>query len=227
MLAAETLEIIETARADGWVLEPQALKLLAAAGVQVPRFAWVRSVAEAQAAAARIGFPVVAKVVSPQILHKSEVRGVRPGIADAGRLTEAYEDLSRLPGFAGVLVAEMLSGQELIVGAKVDFQFGPVILLGIGGTAVEIYKDTVTRMAPLKAHDVQSMLTCLHGSRLLTGHRGDTGIDRAQLTQMVLSFSNLVMDLGARIESIDLNPVFCSSEHCVVADARILLPSGY
>ncbi|MFO7707394.1 MAG: acetate--CoA ligase family protein [Desulfobacterales bacterium] len=224
MLAAETVEIIEAARADGWVLEPQALRVLAAAGVPVPRFAYARSAADAQAAAARIGFPVVAKVVSPQIMHKSEVRGVRPGLADAGALAEAYDDLSRLPGFAGVLLAEMLSGQELIVGAKIDFQFGPVILLGIGGTAVEIYKDTVTRMAPLRAPDVRSMLACLQGSRLLTGHRGGPGIDMARLTAMVLSFSDLVMDLGDRAESIDLNPVFCSSERCVAADARILLP---
>ena len=224
MLAAETIEIIEAARADGWVLEPQALQVLAAAGVPVPRFAWARSAAEAQAAAARIGYPVVAKVVSPEIVHKSEVRGVRPGLADAGALAQACGDFSRLPGFAGILVAEMLSGQELIVGAKIDFQFGPVVLIGIGGTAVEVYKDTVTRMAPLKAGDVPSMLACLQGSRLLTGHRGGAGIDMARLTQMVLSFSSLVMELGERIDSIDLNPVFCSSERCVVADARILLP---
>jgi acetate---CoA ligase (ADP-forming) subunit beta len=224
MLAAETVEILAAAREDGWVLEPQALRVLAAAGVPVPRFAWAQSAAEAQAAAARIGFPVVAKVVSPEILHKSEVRGVRPGLADAGSLAEVYDDFSRLPGFAGVLVAEMLSGQELIVGAKVDYQFGPVVLIGIGGTAVEIYKDTVTRMAPLAAGDVRSMLACLQGSRLLTGHRGGAGIDMARLTQMVLSFSSLVMELGERVESIDLNPVFCSSERCVVADARILLP---
>jgi acyl-CoA synthetase (NDP forming) len=107
-------------------------------------------------------------VVSPQILHKSEVQGVVPGILDTERLGDTYERLSRLPGFEGVVVAEMLSGHELIIGAKNDFQFGPVILLGIGGTAVEIYKDTVTRMAPLKARDVQAMLGCLRGYRLLT-----------------------------------------------------------
>ncbi|MCU0559640.1 MAG: acetate--CoA ligase family protein [Desulfobacterales bacterium] len=224
MLAAETVAIIAAARAHGWVLEPEALRVLAAAGVPVPRFAWAKSKAEAQAAAARIGYPVVAKVVSPEILHKSEVRGVRPGLADAGALAEAYEEFSRLPGFAGALVAEMLSGQELIVGAKTDFQFGPVVLLGIGGTAVEIYKDTVTRMAPLRAHDVPAMLACLRGSRLLTGHRGGPAIDAARLTQLVLSFSKLVMELGERIDSIDLNPVFCSPERCVAADARILLP---
>jgi succinyl-CoA synthetase beta subunit len=223
MLSADGVEIIEAARPRGWVLEPDALRLLETAGVPVPRFAWAKSPAEAAEAASGIGYPVAAKVVSPQILHKSDVKGVQAGVADSGGLTDAYERFSRLPGFEGVLVAEMLSGHELIVGAKHDFQFGPVVLLGIGGTAVEVYQDTATRMAPLKASDVQSMLTCLRGGRLLTGHRGAAAVNLSRLTETVLKFSDLVMALGDRIDSIDLNPVFCSPERCVVADARIML----
>lgn len=226
MLNAGMTDIIAAARRDGWVLEPQALRLLQAAGVPVPRFAWARSQPEALAAAETIGYPVVAKVVSPQILHKSEVQGVAPGILDTERLADTYERFSRLPGFEGVVVAEMLSGHELILGAKNDFQFGPVILLGIGGTAVEVYKDTVTRMAPLKGRDVQAMLGCLRGHRLLTGHRGVAGINVAMLTDMMLRFADLVMALGDRIDSIDLNPVFCTPERCTVADARIILAHG-
>jgi hypothetical protein len=223
MLSAEMVNIIAAARTHGWVLEPEALRLLGAAGVQCPKFAWAKSKTDALAAAAAIGYPVAAKVVSPQVMHKSDVQGVQPGILDAKDLTNVYERFSRLPGFEGVVVAEMLSGRELIVGAKADFQFGPVILLGIGGTAVEIYKDTVTRMAPLKPRDVESMLTCLRGSRLLTGHRGFASVNIPKLTEMMLAFSDLVMALADRIDSIDLNPVFCSPERCTVADARILL----
>jgi hypothetical protein len=223
MLNVVTADILAAACKDGWVLEPEALRLLQTAGVQVPRFAWTRSGPDALAAAETIGYPVVAKVVSPQILHKSEVQGVVPGIRDAERLADTYERFSRLPGFEGVVVAERLSGHELILGAKNDFQFGPVILLGIGGTAVEIYKDTVTRMAPLKARDVQAMLGCLRGHRLLTGHRGVAGVNVPKLTDMALRFADLVMALGDRIDSIDLNPVFCSPERCTVADARIIL----
>lgn len=223
MLNAVMTDIIAAARKDGWVLEPEALRLLQSAGVGVPQFAWARSRSEALAAAETIGYPVVAKVVSPQILHKSEVQGVAPGILDAARLADTYERFSRLPGFEGMVVAEMLSGHELIIGAKNDFQFGPVILLGIGGTAVEIYKDTVTRMAPLKPRDVQAMLGCLRGNRLLTGHRGVAGVNVPKLTEMMLRFADLVMALGDRIDSIDLNPVFCSPERCVAADARIIL----
>jgi len=226
MLTAEMVNIIAAARTDGWVLEPEALRLLRAAGVPAPRFAWAKSKTDALEAAAGIGYPVVAKVVSPQVMHKSDVQGVQPGVPDAERLANVYDRFSGLRGFAGVVVAEMLSGHELIVGAKVDFQFGPVILLGIGGTAVEIYKDTVTRMAPLKARDVESMLTCLRGSRLLTGHRGVAAVNVPKLTEMMLAFSDLVMELGDRIDSIDLNPVFCSPQRCVVADARIVLASN-
>jgi hypothetical protein len=225
MLSAQAEKIMAAARPHGWVLEPEALRLLESAGVPVPRFAWARSPAEALEAAAAIGYPVAAKVVSPQIMHKSDVQGVQAGIADSGRLAEAYERFSRLPGFEGALIAEMLSGHELIVGAKVDFQFGPVILLGVGGTAVEIYKDTTTRMAPLKPSDVASMLGCLRGRRLFTGHRGAAAVNLAQLTEMALRFSDLVMALGERIDSIDLNPVFCSPQRCTVADARIVLAS--
>lgn len=223
MLNAAMAKIIAAARKHGWVLEPEALRLLQTAGVPVPRFAWARSGPEALAAAEAIGYPVVSKVVSPQILHKSEVRGVVPGIPDADRLADTYDRFSRLPGFQGVVVAEMLSGHELILGAKNDFQFGPVILLGIGGTAVEIYKDTVTRMAPLKAQDVQAMLGCLRGRRLLAGHRGAAGVNVPKLTEVMLRFADLAMALGDRIDSIDLNPVFCTPERCTVADARIIL----
>jgi acetate---CoA ligase (ADP-forming) subunit beta len=226
MLSAEMVDIIAAARKDGWVLEPETLRLLGASGVPVPRFAWAKSETQTLEAAAGIGYPVVAKVVSPKIMHKSDVQGVQPGIPNAEGLTNAYDRFRHLPGFEGVLVAEMLSGHELIVGAKVDFQFGPVILLGIGGTAVEIYKDTLTRMAPLKAHDVESMLACLRGSRLLTGHRGFAAVNIPKLTEMMLAFSEVVMELADRIDSIDLNPVFCSPERCTVADARILLASN-
>jgi hypothetical protein len=223
MLSLEIVNIIAAARKHGWVLEPEALRLLGTAGVPSPKFAWAKSKSDALEAAAAIGYPVVAKVVSPQVMHKSDVQGVQPGVQDAESLADVYDRFSRLRGFEGVVVAEMLAGHELIVGAKIDFQFGPVILLGIGGTAVEIYKDTVTRMAPLKARDVESMLSCLRGSRLLTGHRGVAAVNIPKLTEMMLAFSDLVMALGDRIDSIDLNPVFCSPERCTVADARILL----
>jgi hypothetical protein len=124
-----------------------------------------------------------------------------------------------------MLVEEMVSGIELIAGAKVDYQFGPVILLGMGGTAVEIYKDTALRMAPLKEVDVESMLKGLKAHELLNGYRGAQPVNLKELVRTLMAFSRLVMDLEGYFESIDLNPVMCSSTSCVVADARIMLQS--
>jgi acyl-CoA synthetase (NDP forming) len=216
-------EIFAASRAAGWVLEPQAKELLAAAGMPVPRFTWAQDKEAAIRFAHTIGYPVVAKVVSPAILHKSEAGGVITSIQDDEALRLAYERLKTLTGFAGMLVEEMIEGLELIVGAKMDYQFGPVILVGIGGTSVEIYKDTSIRMAPLVPEDVEAMVHGLRAHKLLEGYRGAAPINQQALTALLMAFSAFVMDAEAEIESIDLNPVKCTAERCLVADARIML----
>jgi succinyl-CoA synthetase beta subunit len=223
MLTNEMRKIIDNAREAGWILEPDAKRLLGLAGLAVPNFEVAATAREAATAAGKIGYPVVVKVVSAKILHKSEVGGVIVGVQDESRLVEIHQKLSGLDGFAGLLVEEMLPGSELIVGAKVDFQFGPVILLGIGGTGVEIYQDTVIRMAPIGAKEVPGMIAGLKGAELLTGYRGAESIDTISLARLMENFSTLVMDLENEIESIDLNPVKCTGTRCVVADARIIL----
>ena len=223
MLSKQMKEIFAASREAGWVLEPRAKELLAAAGMPVPRFTWAHDTVEATRFANTIGYPVVAKVVSPAIIHKSEAGGVSIGIKDDGELGAAYERFRTLKGFAGMLVEEMVEGMELIVGAKVDYQFGPVILVGIGGTSVEIYKDTSIRMAPLVPEDVAAMVHGLRAHQLLEGYRGSAPINTQALIAMLMAFSGLVMDCEALIESIDLNPVKCTAERCIVADARIML----
>jgi len=220
---SEMHRIIEAARADGWVLEPDAKRIFAIAGFKVPRFTLARTPEEAIRFAEGMGYPVVGKVVSPLILHKSDVGGVVVGIADAGGLAEAFRRFQGMDGFLGMIVEEMVSGIELILGAKIDFQFGPMILLGMGGTGVEIYKDVALRMAPISEKDALAMIGGLKAQRLLTGYRGAEGVDMKRLTEILLSFSTFVMELGEGIESIDINPLLCSSRHCVVADARIIL----
>ena len=220
---SERRRIIEAARADGWVLEPDAKRLFKIAGFEVPRFVLARTPEEAIRFAGEIGYPVVAKVVSPRILHKSDVSGVAVGIADAGSLAEAFRRFQALDGFLGMIVEEMVAGIELILGAKIDFQFGPLILRGMGGTGVEIYRDISLRMAPISEKDALAMIGGLKAQKLLTGYRGAEGVDLKMLTGTLFSFSSLVMELGEGIESIDINPLMCSSRHCVVADARIIL----
>jgi acyl-CoA synthetase (NDP forming) len=216
-------DILSASKDVGWVLEPQAKHLFSMAGLNVPRFTMASTVEEAVRFAHKIGYPVVAKVVSPRIVHKSDSDGVAVGIESDGELTETFTRFSRIEGFVGVLVEEMMSGLELIVGAKIDYQFGPVILLGIGGTGVEIYRDITMRMAPLRERDVESMVKGLKAIPLLEGYRGSEPINLSELTRLLITFSELVMDLEEFIDSIDLNPVICSSTACVVADARIML----
>jgi acetate---CoA ligase (ADP-forming) subunit beta len=220
----DILRIIEHAHSDGWVLEPDAKRLFSLAGFTVPHFIFARTTEDALTCAHEIGYPVVAKVVSPRILHKSDVDGVALGISDDEGMTRAFERFRVMDGFLGVLVEEMLPGGiELILGAKIDLQFGPMILLGMGGTGVEIYQDVALRMAPLTEKDVLAMIKGLKARRLLEGYRGAEPVDQVRLTETILAFSTLVMELKGRIESIDINPLLCSVGRCMVADARIIL----
>ncbi len=223
MLTKGIIDILLASKEAGWILEPEAKRLLSLAGLTVPRFVWATQVEEGILFAREIGYPLVGKIVSPKVIHKSERDGVVVGIDSDEKLTKVFSRFSRIEGFAGMLVEEMLSGIELIVGAKIDYQFGPVILFGMGGKGVEIYRDITLRMAPLAKSDVESMMKCLKARPLLEGYRGSEPVAVNELTKLLSIFSDLVMGLEKFIESVDLNPVICSSSRCVVADARIML----
>lgn len=223
MLTKEINEVLVSAQTYGWVMEPYAKKLFALAGLDVPRFRWAKTLEKAVSFAREVGYPVVMKIVSPQVVHKSDVGGVALGITDNAGLENIFNRMSMIDGFAGVIVEETLKGIELIIGATMDEQFGPVILLGIGGTATEIYHDVGLAMAPLCENDVDRMIQSIKAVSLLEGFRGAERVNRDMLKKLVIRFSELVMDLGDKIESIDLNPVMCSAERCVIADARIML----
>lgn len=223
MLTDDILDILAASKKEGWVPEPDAKHLFSLAGLNVPKYKWAKKLEEAVGFANEIGYPVVAKIVSYKILHKSDVGGVVTMIDNDRTLEETFAHFSEAIGFDGILVEEMLDGVELIVGAKIDHQFGPVILLGIGGTAAEIYRDTMLKMAPINPEDVKSMVRGLKAHQLLEGYRGSQPINLEELTHLMTLFSNVVMTLEEHVESIDLNPVLCSSKKCVIADARIML----
>ncbi|RTZ98138.1 MAG: acetyl-CoA synthetase [Deltaproteobacteria bacterium] len=223
MLTGPISDILSASRDIGWVLEPDAKQVLKSAGLPTPRHELAATPEEAIRSAGRIGYPVAAKVVSPAVMHKTEYNGVALGIVTDDDLMAAFNRFERMDQFRGMLVEEMVTGVELIVGATIDSQFGPVILLGIGGIGVELYGDTAIRMAPLTEKDVRSMVSQLKGRRLLQGFRGAPPVAMAPLTDLVIRFSELIMDLEKQITSIDLNPVMCTATGCVVADARIIL----
>ena len=216
-------DILKKSTEWGWVLEPDAQRIMHAAGLAIPRFVCAKTAKEACDFAHAIGYPVVAKIVSPTVMHKSDVHGVEIGIDNDENLTKAFDRFSTTEQFHGMLVEETIHGIELIIGATIDYQFGPMILLGMGGTGVEIYRDTSLRMAPIGENDVTAMIDGLKGRRLLEGYRGSAPINRGELTRLLMRFSDLVMQLEDSIDSIDLNPVVCTADGCIIADARIVL----
>jgi acyl-CoA synthetase (NDP forming) len=223
MLKKEIRDILEKSKKWGWVLEPDAQKIFSLYGFKTPKYAVATKAAQAVSMARQIGYPVVAKIVSPDVVHKSDVQGVVVGIKDDETLIRTLARLSRIDGFVGMLIAEMAKGIELIVGAKNDFQFGPMILLGMGGVGVEIYKDVSLRMAPLKTRDADHMIQELTARKLLTGYRGSEPINLNALKKTIVTFSHLMMDMQDVVESVDLNPVMCTAKSCIVVDARIML----
>jgi acetate---CoA ligase (ADP-forming) subunit beta len=216
-------EILGRSKPHGWVLEPDAKQILSLSGMAVPDFRWARDFDHAVAGARAVGYPLVAKIVSPAVMHKSDVGGVAVGIGSEAELKTVFSRFARHKAFAGVLLENVVEGLELIVGGKIDTQFGPVVLLGIGGKGVEIYKDRTLRMAPVQERDVLSMVHCLTAGRLLSGFRGGSPIDMQALVGLMTAFSKLLLKMADQITSVDLNPVICSPQGCVVADARILL----
>ena len=223
VLKKEIRSIIERSTPNGWILEPDAKRILKLSGIEVPKYKVAKTGEEAVKAARSVGYPVVVKLVSPAVVHKSDVKGVVVGVQSDQEIHTIFKRFATHKDFVGMLVEEMAAGLELIVGGTIDAQFGPVVLVGMGGTGVEIYKDTALRMAPIRPNDVTCMINSLRAGELLHGFRGEAAIDMQALIGLMTAFSGLLMKLADHISSIDLNPVLCSPSGCVAADARIML----
>src|SRR5262245_8272641 len=205
---------------------------LARYGVALPKSREVANAAEAADAAAAIGFPVVLKIRSPDILHKTEAGGVvldlrtrEAVVAAADALTKAaraYNPVARIDGF---LVQEVVSGVEAIVGARNDALYGPIILVGAGGVLVELARDAALRLLPVSAQDVTAMVGSLRLNKLLAGFRGRPTADRAALEKTVLALARFYLDHRAKIEDIEINPLMVRPNGAVAVDVRVIWKS--
>jgi acetyltransferase len=212
--------------------EIEAREVLDAYGMRLPRSELAHSPEQAATLAAQIGFPVVMKISSPDILHKSDIGGVRLGIADAAAARDAYEVIeyrartySRDAAIWGVLVQEQVRrGREVLVGVSRDPQFGPLIGVGLGGIYVEVLQDVAFRLAPLTREEVREQIRSIRSYPLLRGVRGDPPADLAAIEDVVLRVAQLVDDFPEIVE-MDINPlmVYPNSEGAMVVDARIIL----
>ena len=204
-------------------LEHEVKGLLAGADLPVPRgFYLTRDDAHRMLISTSHGlaYPLVAKVVSPVITSKSDVGGVVVGIREAGALGKAVERLAGIEGAEGVLVEEMASrGVEVIVGGVRDPQFGPVVMFGLGGVFVELYKDVVFGLAPLTTDEASRLIRRIRGFRLLQGFRGSGAVDLEALSGILVNASEM-MATGL-IEEIDLNPVALYPDRAVILDAKL------
>ena len=223
-MTVERETMLAAARPLGWAMEPVARRFLRDSGVPTARFVWAKTLDEAKAGAKELGYPLVAKIVSPEVVHKSDVDGVAVGLRDEAAVAAVFARFQKLPGFAGVLLDEMVAGGvELIVGAKQDPQFGTVLLLGLGGTSVELYKDVALRMAPVTPDQALDALRTLAGFPLLDGYRGRPKTDLDSLAALVARFSEVAYALGDAVSSLECNPIFATPTGALVADARIML----
>ena len=210
--------------------EIESKRLVEAAGVPVVPTRLARSAEEARSIAHELGFPAVLKLVSPDVVHKSDVGGVKLGLADGEAVARAFEEL-RLAAdgaaspahFEGVAVQPMApAGLELLLGAFRDAQFGPVISFGVGGILVEVYEDVALRIAPLRPVDAAEMVGEVRATRLLAGFRGRPAVNRAALEHALLQLSELMVS-DPDVAELDLNPVVAYPERILAVDARVVL----
>jgi len=227
-----TTDVLQKARLDGRTLltEVESKELIRESGISVVETRLARSKAEAVRMAQEMGLPAVLKIVSPDVIHKSDVGGVKIGLESVGQVRTAYDSilsstLEAVPSASilGVSVQKMaLPGVEVIIGATKDPQFGHVILFGLGGVLVELLRDVSMRLVPLTAKDARVMIREIKSLPLLQGYRQYPPCDLDSLEEAILNLSQF-LEKHPDIKELDLNPVLCYPKGLVAVDARVVL----
>jgi acetyltransferase len=229
------IKIIDAARADGRdaLTEIEAKEVFKAYGLNVTNTQLAKTEDEAVALAKKVGFPVVMKIVSPQILHKSDAGGVKVNIKDENAARDAFKTIianakayKADANIHGIAIQEMAPmGTEVIMGSINDPTFGPTIMFGLGGIFVEVLKDVTFRVAPISEEQAAQMLTEIRSAAILAGVRGESPRDRKAMAQIITRYSNLILDLKDEVAESDANPVFVyeDGKGVKVVDARIIL----
>lgn len=225
-------EIIESVRRQGRTIltEIEAKQVFTEVGISTTGTVLASSQKEAVALSEKIGFPVVLKVASPDITHKTDAGGVKVGLKNKAEVRKAYREIMasvrpKYPGakIDGVSVQDMARpGTEIIIGMFKDPQFGPVIMFGLGGIFVEVLKDVSFRISPIVRRDAAEMIAEIKGYALLQGYRGHEPAHIPSLEDILLKVSDFV-EKTPGIKEIDLNPVFAYKDSAVAVDARIVL----
>jgi acetate---CoA ligase (ADP-forming) len=206
-------------------------KLLRAYGIPVSKEEIAQTAADAVKIAKKIGFPVVAKVVSAEILHKSDIGGVVLNLNSPAEVKKAFTDitarvkkLKNTPKLEGILIAQQVKAElELVIGSALDAEMGPVVLFGTGGVDIELMKDVALAGAPLDTAEAQELINRTKAGVKIKGYRGKPALHEASAVRALVGLSNLMADAGTRIASIDINPFLINERTGVAVDALIVL----
>ena len=212
------------------LLETEAKELLKEYGIPIPDFKLIKSEDEIAGLAKEINFPIVMKIVSPDIIHKTDAGGVKVGVKDEEEARMTFQEIvskaikyNKKAKISGVIVYPMVpQGTEIIIGMTKDPSFGPVIMFGLGGIFVEVLKDVSFRIIPLEERDAEEMITEIRGYKILKGARGEAPKDIEAIKNLLMKVSKLTME-NPEIKEIDLNPVFVFEKGLQVVDARMIL----
>ena len=228
----EVRRILDSVKAEGRtsLTAPEGKLVCDAYGIAVPKEGVAATPTEAAKLATKIGYPVVLKIVSPQILHKTEAGGVMVGVKNAADVRKGFAAImanakkyNRKADLMGVQIQQMVGGgQEVIIGAVTDPAFGKLVAFGLGGVLVEVLKDITFRLAPASKADAMSMLDGIAAAEILKGVRGSPPVSRDALAAMIVNVSQLIADFP-EIAEMDLNPVFASKSGAIAADVRIVV----
>jgi len=210
--------------------EVEAKILLGQAGIPVIDTRLARTKKDAVSLSGKIGFPVVLKIVSPDVVHKSDAGGVKVGLANAAQVRKAYTEIitnvkEKVPGarIEGVSVQKMAGpGVEVIIGMTEDDQFGPVIMFGLGGIWVEAIRDVAFRVVPVSARDADEMVREIKGFAVLRGYRGQEPVKISSLTKLITRISRFI-EKNPQVKELDINPLIASGDGVVAVDARIVM----
>ena len=212
--------------------EVESKQLVAEAGIPVVETKLAKTKAEAISISKKMRFPVVLKIVSPDIIHKSDIGGVKLGLANATQVGKAYTEImaaakkaNKKADIQGISVQKMARpGVEVIMGMSKDAQFGPVLRFVLGGVFVEVLKDVAFRIVPLNRRDASQMIREIKGYPLLEGYRGQEPANITALEDLLLKLSDFV-DKNPKIKEMDLNPIFAYKDGALAVDARVILES--
>jgi acetate---CoA ligase (ADP-forming) subunit beta len=228
----KTSDIISLAKKEGRkaLLETEAKTICMEYDIPVTKFELAKNETDAVKYAEKIGFPIVLKIVSPDIIHKSDVGGVIVGVKNATEVKDAYRKIMGTvkkhdpkARIEGMLVQEMApSGTEVIVGSIKDPQFGPALMFGLGGIFVEVLKDVTFRIAPITEDEAEEMINEVKAYPLLKGYRNTPPADIKAIIKILMSTSRLIMD-HLDIKELDLNPIMVYEKGAKTVDARIIL----